>query len=44
MEENEIVTEEEIFLTDEKIAEIESIVPGEDLNEDLRGEGDELAD
>lgn len=44
MEEQEIIAEEEIFLTDEKIAEIESIIPGEDLNEDLRDEGDELAD
>lgn len=42
--EEEILTGEEIFITDEEIAEIESTVQGEDLNGDYRDEGDELAD
>lgn len=42
--EEEIDTTEEIFISDEEIEEIESTVQGEDLDEDLREEGDDLAD
>lgn len=38
--ENVIYTTDEIVLSDEQIREIESTIPGEDLNENLMDEGD----